>query len=377
VDLGAIRANVLTLDRLFKAQGSSTEEGSIYAVVKSDAYGHGAVAVAQALTDMDEVCGFAVATAEEAFELRENGIKKPLLVMGHVFPYAYERMINEEIAVLLFGDDILEALHDLGVRLGKVALAHVEVDTGMSRLGIGADEQGLLFMRKASGFSHIRIEGIFTHFAQADEVDQEFTRRQYREFVAFADRVESELQMKIRYRHAGNSAAVLAGVEMLLSFTRPGIGIYGIVPSAAVQERMEAKLEPALSFVSQIVMLKDSRSGTPISYGSTFVTEKETLVATVPIGYGDGYPRCNNGGEVLVRGKRVPIIGRICMDFMMLDVTGIEDVAVGDRVTLLGEDKGERITIEDWSRQSGRYHYELICDLNQRIPRLFGIGGGL
>ena len=365
IDLAAIRANVRSLWQ------SGHGERQILAVIKSDAYGHGAVATGRALADMEEVYGFAVATAEEAFELREAGIAKPLLVMGHVFPYAYERLIKEQIAVILYREDSLAPLSECCARLGKTLAVHVEVDTGMSRLGIRPDDEGYRFMEKVAACPGIGVDGIYTHFERSDEADGDSTRRQYDDFVAFVGRIETGLGLKIPYRHAAGSAGMLGFAEFGLELARPGIAIYGIWPSDEARERAGGvTLTPALSFYSQIVMIKDCPAGTPVSYGASYVTEKMTKIATVPIGYGDGYPRSlSNSGFVLVRGRRAPIIGRVCMDFFMIDVSDVPAVGVGDRVTLLGADSDERISAEELGRMAGRLHYEVVCAFGQRVPK--------
>ena len=366
VDLEAIRANIHNLHRRYPA---ATE---IMAVVKTDGYGHGAVAVAQAVEGMECLYGFAVATCEEAFALRDNGIKKPLLVMGPVFPYAYERVIAAEISLILFRDDALEAVNECAKGLGKTVSVHIEVDTGMNRVGIKPDAQGFAFVEKIAGCPNLRIDGIYTHFARADEADKESTYRQIECFYAFIDSIENDLGLHIRCKHSSNSAGMLGFHDYPLTVCRPGIAIYGIWPSDEAKNFMPAaKLFPALALYSQIIMVKDLAAGEAVSYGGTYITPRPARIATVPIGYGDGYPRgLSNAGYVLVKGQKAPIVGRICMDFFMIDVTGIPGVAVGDKVTLLGSDGALCITAEELCKLFGGFSYELVCGFSKRLPRV-------
>lgn len=367
IDLNAIRTNINNLHSLYPPHTQ------ILAVIKTNGYGHGAVETGLMLEGMDCVFGFCVATPEEAFELRISGIKKPLLVMGYVFPYAYEQLINEDISFILFRDDTLIQLEECAVRLGKKASVHIEVDTGMNRLGIRPDDEGFSFIRKIVSSSFISLDGIYTHFARADETEKESTLKQLDKFMRFVSRIESGFSINIPYKHSSNSAGMLGYRDYPLSLCRPGISIYGIWPSEEAKDfSAEVDLVPALSLYSQIVMLKDCPPGEAVSYGGTYITARPAKIATVPLGYGDGYPRSlSNIGYVLIRGQKAPVVGRVCMDFFMVDVTDISGARLGDRVTLLGVDGGLRITAEEVGLLSGRFPYELVCDFAQRIPRIY------
>ena len=315
--------------------------------------------------------GYAVATAEEAFSLREAGLQKPILILGYTFPYCYEELIKQEIRPAVFRTDTLGELEDCARRLGKKAIVHVKVDTGMSRVGIRSDEEGLSFLRCLSQMSNIEVEGIFTHFARADEQDKRSARKQLAQFTGFVEEAERILERTIPVKHCSNSAGILTMPEANLSLVRAGITLYGLSPSAQVPRKL-LSLRPALSLKSRLVYVKEVEEGTPVSYGGTYITRERTRIATVPVGYGDGYPRSlSNKGYVLIRGKRAPILGRVCMDQFMVDVTAIPEACEGDEVTLIGTDGEEEITMEQLGELSGRFNYELACDLGQRIPRVY------
>jgi len=343
----------------------------IIAVIKTDGYGHGGIPIARHIENLDFLFGFAVATAEEAFELREAGITKPILVLSYTFPYAYDRLIKDNIRITVFRNDTLRELNIASERVGKPAMVHIKVDTGMGRIGIQPDEQGEAFVKNALDTKGIKIEGIYTHFACADEKDLTSAKEQIRKFCNFTKRVEEKLKYKIPIHHSSNSAGILSLPEANMNMVRAGITMYGLLPS---QEMAETKLRlmPALSLHSHIVYVKELQKGQTVSYGSKFVAKKITKVATVPLGYGDGYPRSlSSRGYVLIRGQKASILGRICMDQFMVDVTEINDVKEGDLVTLIGENGKETITANELGELSGRFNYELVCDLNQRLPRVY------
>lgn len=344
----------------------------ILAVIKTDGYGHGGVPIAKAVEYLDYLFGFAVATAEEAYELRKGGITKPILVLSYTFPYAYERFVEEDIRVTVFRTDSLLELNEIAVRKGKRAKVHIKVDTGMGRIGISTDETGLSFVKKAMELPGIEVEGIFTHFACADEVDKTSALRQlvqYKEFVHWA---ESKLECKIPLHHCANSAGIIDLPQASMDLVRAGITLYGLLPSSEVNAASIC-LKPALSLHSHVVYIKNIQPGQTVSYGSRFVAKEETKVATIPLGYGDGYPRSLSDGKgyVLIRGRKARILGRVCMDQFMVDVTDIPDIKEGDKVTLIGENNGACITADFLGDLSGRFNYELVCDLNQRLPRVY------
>ena len=365
VDLSAVLDN---MERMHQALSPQT---GMIGVIKTDGYGHGAVPIGRELEKLSYVSGYATATAEEALILRRAGLKKPILVLGYTFPCSYEELILQKVRPAVFRRDALEVLNACAGRLRQKASVHVKVDTGMSRIGIRPDEEGLAFMEWLAGLPHIEVEGIFTHFARADETDQGAALSQLAQFTAFAQEAERRMGRQIPLKHCSNSAAILTLPQANLSLVRAGITLYGLSPSAEVTRDI-LSLHPVLSLKSRLVYVKDIEAGTPVSYGGTFVAKEKMRIATIPVGYGDGYPRSLSGkGSVLIRGMRAPIVGRICMDQFMVDVSAIPGVSEGDEATLIGTDGGEEITMEELGALSGRFNYELACDLGKRIPRVY------
>lgn len=366
---------VVDLDAAVKNLESMREKldprTKMLAVIKANGYGHGAVKLAEKFDCLDYVFGYAVATAEEALQLRQSGSRKPILILGYTFPECYEKLVKEEICPTVFRLDMAKDLSGEAVRQGKVLKIHIKVDTGMSRIGIFPDDTGIAFVRQVMELPGLEIEGIFTHFARADERDKKNALEQFALFREFVTRLEEELSLLIPLKHCANSAAIMELPETQLDLVRAGIAMYGLWPSAEM-DREKTALRPLFGLYSHIVYIKTLPAGRAVSYGGTYVTKKEQRIATIPVGYGDGYPRGLSGkGSVLIRGKRAPILGRVCMDQFMVDVTDIPDAMEGDTVTLIGKDGGEQITMEELGDLSGRFNYELACDLGCRIPRIY------
>lgn len=365
VDLDAVRYN---MEQMHQKLSEATR---MIGVIKTDGYGHGAVPIGRELENLSYVSGYAVATAEEAFILRKAGLKKQILILGHTFPYSYEQLIRQEISPAVFRMDSVKELAACACKIGRNANVHVKVDTGMTRVGIRPDENGLRFVEQLIHMEGIRVEGLFTHFARADESDKTSAREQLTRFLLFAEQIETGLGYHIPVRHCSNSAGIVELPEANLDAVRAGITLYGLWPSAEVS-RERISLQPVLSLKSHVVYVKEVEAGVPVSYGGTYVTSDKTQVATIPVGYGDGYPRSLSGkGYVLIKGRRAPILGRICMDQFMVDVSHIPGAAPGDEVTLIGTDGEEEITMEMLGALSGRFNYELACDLGKRIPRVY------
>lgn len=365
INLDAIAANLCSM----KQHISPTAR--MAGVIKADGYGHGSIQIARAVEGLDFLWGFAVATPEEAHKLRSEGIRKPLLILGYTFPYCYEQLAREEVRPAVFRRDSLPSLQKAAVKAGKAIRVHVKVDTGMNRIGITPDETGLRFMEDLMNREGLEIEGIFTHFAGSDQRDKTGAARQLERFRDFTDRTERELGLKIPLKHCSNSAGILEMPEANMDLVRAGIAMYGLYPSEEVG-REAVELAPALSLYSRIVYIKTIGPGESVSYGGTFTAQRSMRVATIPIGYGDGYPRSLSGrGSVLICGKRAPILGRVCMDQLMVDVSEIGEAAEGARVVLLGRDGEECISAEEIGSLSGRFHYELVCDLGKRVPRVY------
>ncbi len=365
VDLDAIRYNMEQMHQ--KISSKATMIG----VIKADGYGHGAVPVGRELEQLKFVSGYAVATAEEAMILRRAKLTKPILVLGYTLPYCYEDMIRNDVRLTVFREDMVKELSACAQKVGKTAKVHIKVDTGMTRIGIRPDESGIKFVRKVLETKGIEPEGIFTHFARADEADKKYAIEQLERFRNFLTLLEEKCGYTIPVKHCSNSAAILELPEAGMDAVRAGIALYGLWPSEEMS-RENIILRPALSLKSHIVFVKDVEKGEAVSYGGTYVTPKRMRIATIPVGYGDGYPRgLSNKGYVLIHGKKAPILGRVCMDQFMVSLEEIPDAKEGDAVTLIGADGDEKITMEELGEISGRFNYELACGLGKRIPRVY------
>ena len=365
VDLDAIWENMVHMKE------NIAENTKILAVIKTDGYGHGGVPIAKMLEQLDFMFGYAAATYEEAHVLREAGVKKPILILGYTFPYCYEELIREEIRPAVYRRDTVEELAAAAAKVGKKAKVHIKVDTGMGRIGITPDEEGLEFVRFLIEHPELEVEGIFTHFAKSDEADKTSANHQLELFQNFIDKIQTELGITIPVKHCSNSAAILEMPQANMDMVRAGITTYGLYPSEEVSKDI-VPLRAAMSLYSHIVYCKMIHAGQSVSYGGLFTAQKDTRVATIPVGYGDGYPRSLSGkGYVLIHGKKAPILGRVCMDQFMVDISEIPEAMDGDKVTLLGMDGTERITAEELGELSGRFNYEFVCDLGKRIPRVY------
>ena len=367
VDLDAIAYN-------FESMRKNIREGTqMIAVIKADAYGHGAVTVGRFLETFPYIWGFATATAEEALELRDAGIQKPILVLGYVFEDHYEELIDREVRMPVFDLETAEKIADYAEQLHKKAKIHIALDTGMNRIGFKDTQKSAAVICKISQMESLQIEGMFTHFARADETDKIYADRQFRRYMDFHRQLQ-DWGVSIPVCHCSNSAGIIDMPYANLDVVRAGITIYGIYPSNEVQKE-KVPLKPVMSWKSGVAFVKEVEAGEQISYGGTFVTPKKMKIATIPTGYADGYPRMLSGkASVLIHGKRAQILGRVCMDQFMADVTDIPDVSRGDEVTLLGRDQEEEITVEELSDLCGRFPYEFVCCVSKRVPRVY-LGG--
>ena len=346
------------------------EDTKMIAVVKADAYGHGAVPIAHLIEDYDYIWGFAAATAEEAIHLRQNRVTKPILILGIVFEEYYPELVRDDIRLAVCEYEEAEKLSKEAVLQNKTVHIHIALDTGMTRIGYADIPESVEEIKKIAGLPNLEIEGMFTHFSRADEYDRSPAMVQLERYQKFSDLVEAA-GVEIPLHHCSNSAGIIRVPEANLSIVRAGITIYGIYPSSEV-ERDIVKLTPVMELKSHVTYVKDVPEGAAISYGGTYVADKKRRVATIPVGYADGYPRqLSNKGWVLIHGKKAPILGRVCMDQFMVDVTEIGDVKKGDEVTLLGRDGDEFISIEEIGDLCGRFSYEFACDISPRVPRIY------
>lgn len=364
IDLDAILHNMEAMHR------NISENTKIMAVIKADGYGHGAVEIAEAIDGLPYVYGYAVATVEEGLILRNHGIEKPILILGYAFPEQYEEMIRAGIRPTVFTIEMAEELSLAAGRLSMDCPIHFAIDTGMSRIGYQVTDTAAEEMARIAALPHIIVEGIFTHFARADETDKEHTYRQIALFRQMIGMLEDR-GITIPIHHCSNSAGIVEVPEANMDLVRAGITLYGLWPSEEV-DKSRIDLRPALSLVTHVAYVKDLPAGREISYGGTYTTEETRRIATIPVGYADGYARgLSNKGDVLIHGKRAPIRGRVCMDQFMVDVTDIPEVKCGDKVILIGSDGAECITMEEVGERSGRFNYEFVCDLGKRIPRVY------
>ncbi|RNC72748.1 MAG: alanine racemase [Desulfuromonadales bacterium] len=365
IDLSALRHNFELVKRTVPAGCG------ILAVVKADAYGHGFMDIAREL-ETQGVTAFGVAFLAEGIQLRKSGIDRPVLLLGGIYPGQEKKCVGFNLSTTVFSLEQARALNDTAARLYRKARIHVKVDTGMGRLGIDVADAPAFF-RELRELRHLELEGIISHFASADELDDEGRRYSDRQASLFAEVVRDvrSLGLDPRYLHIANSAAAF-GMELpFCTMVRPGIVLYGALPSGDFTGRMEVR--PVMRLKSAVAMLKWVEPGTNISYARRYTAPGRRLIASVPVGYADGYSRAlTNKGEALIRGGRARVAGTVCMDWIMLDVTDIPGVAVGDEVTLLGCDgAGNCVRAEELAAWAGTIPYEIFCGISKRVPRVY------
>ena len=362
VDLRAIRQNMINI-RKKAGQGPK-----VMAVIKADGYGHGAAEIGQYI--YDEADYFGVATIEEAVELRETGIDKPILVLGYTSPSLYGQNLKYDVEQTVYTMEAAEKMSEEAVKSGRTARIHIALDTGMTRIGVSPDEKGLAFVQAVQRLPGISVVGLFSHLSCADMADKTYTREQLARFDFFVELLEKN-HISIPVKHVCNSAGIMEFDDHRYDMVRAGIILYGLYPSEEV--RKEAlELAPAMEWKTHVVNIMEPEMNRGISYGATYVTDHPCRIATISIGYADGYPRSlSNKGWVLIHGKKAPIVGRVCMDQTMVDITDIPDVKMEDVVTLIGRDGEERISVEDMADLSGSFNYEFVCDVGQRVKRIY------
>ena len=359
IDLDAIAAN---FDAVAQKAGVP-----VMAIVKADAYGHGAIQVSRLL--QDKCAFFGVSSMLEALELRQAGLTAPILILGRMPTSALPHAVRENVRPTIFHYEDAVALSEEAMRQGKTAPFHLAVDTGMSRIGFQATEEAADLCAAIVKLPGITAEGIFSHFATADCADLTAARAQAEKFDGFCSMLKQR-GIEIPIRHLDNSAGLM-NFPNHYDLVRSGIVTYGMYPSEEVSPAL-LKLTPALTWLSRVTHVKTLPAGRPISYGGTFVTERPTVVATVPVGYADGYRRSLSGKfYVLIHGKKAPILGRICMDQLMVDVTDIPGVMLDDTVTLVGRDGNEMITVEQIAAAADSFNYEFVCGISRRVPRIY------
>ncbi|MDO8689315.1 MAG: alanine racemase [Dehalococcoidia bacterium] len=360
IDLGALKTNARVLKERIG------DECQLLAVVKANAYGHGAPAVARTALE-GGASRLGVACPDEGVELRLAGIEAPILILGYTAPVEAEKAVRHGLTPTVNSLQHAEAVAGASCRLGRITPVHLKVDTGLNRFGL--DRVGVLGLARAIELMpSLRLEGVYTHFASADEADKSFTWRQFEEFMGVAR------DLDVSIRHVANSAAILDLPEMRLDMVRAGIALYGLYPSSEVSRT--TPLSPVLSLKSRVARVREVAECETVSYGRTWTAPPRCAIALAPCGYADGLPRLlSNRGAMLVRGCRAPIVGRICMDLAMIDVTGIDGVSEGDELVVIGVQGQESIGADEIAGQAGTISYEVLCGVTRRVPRVYLEGG--
>ena len=361
IDLSAIAHNVR------RVRGKIGPRTKLMAVLKADAYGHGAVAVAPiALKNGADWLG--VAIVDEGARLRRAGIEAPILVFGLTSPGEIPTLLSYDLIPTICSLDYAKSLSAEARLRNRVVMVHIKIDTGMGRIGLSPDDAPD-FVRRVTELENIQVEGLYTHLSCAEEEDGNFTPGQLEVFCALGERLANS-DVHIPLKHAANSAGLLNYPDSHLDIVRSGLAIYGLYPSPEMAKTID--LKPAMCLKTRVSYLKKVGTGKPISYGRTFMTDRDTIVATLPVGYADGYSRSlSNCGEVLVRGQRAPIIGQVCMDMCMVDVSSVEAVRADDEVVLIGKQGGEEISADDLAAKLGTINYEVVCSIGKRVPRKY------
>ena len=363
IDLDALKHNVEGI------KNCKSKESMLMGVVKAGAYGHGADVMANELEDMG-FDWFAVATADEGIELRNSGIKKPILVLGYCDACQYPELIEWDITPTIYTYEMAQALEQAAAAVQKNVNIHIKIDTGMGRIGFLVEERTIETIRSIQAMEHLNVQGLFTHFACADTEDKAHVEQQIKKFHWVIEKLKA-VGISPEICHCSNSASIMELGTEHMNMVRSGIILYGLYPSDEVSTDV-LDLKPVMSLYSHVVHVKVVEPGTTIGYGATYVAERETRIATIPVGYADGYPRSlSNKAYVLIRGKRAPIVGRICMDQFMVDVTDIPEASMGDVVTLIGRDGDDFLSVEEISALAGSFNYEFICDVSWRVPRVY------
>ncbi|MGQ9845245.1 MAG: alanine racemase [Caldisericia bacterium] len=359
IDLDNLKKNFLIIRKKIK-------DKKIISVVKADAYGHGAVEVSKELETLGTDY-FAVATLEEGLELRINGISKPILIFGYIFPKQANHVLDFSLTPTIYNLDFAKELNNLCELRKENVNIHIKIDTGMGRVGILWNE-AIDFIKEIKKFKNLNIEGIYAHFSTADEKDKSFSKLQFDRFQKVIELLKKD-GINIPFKHHGNSATVIDLPQYILDGVRCGILLYGLKPSDQVKK---IKLYPVMSIKTKLIFVKKVPKDTPISYGRTFYTKNESIIGTIPFGYADGLPRIlSNKGEVLYRGKRAKIVGTITMDQSMIDISKFENPQIGDDVVILGRDKKEEITADEIAKKCKTINYEIVTRIGKRVPRVY------
>ncbi|HHV59797.1 MAG TPA: alanine racemase [Clostridiaceae bacterium] len=364
INLDNIAHNVREIRRI------TDSKAEIMAAVKADAYGHGVFEVVRTLIQ-NGVSRLAVSMLDEAIQLRKDGIKVPILILSYTDPKRAEEILEYNVTQTVFSFDLAQALSQAAVKMQREVRIHIKVDTGMSRVGFMPGYSAVENVVAISKLPGIVVEGLFTHFSSADEEDESYTVMQFDRFLSIINEL-SRIGVHIPVKHAANSAATIKYPYMHLDMVRPGILLYGLYPSGET-DQTKLDLKPAMTLKANVILVKNVEKDTCISYGRTFKTQRESRIATLPIGYADGFSRVlSNKARVLVNGEFAPVVGTICMDQCMIDVTELKsEVKVGDEVVVFGTQGSNKITVEEVASLMGTINYEVICIIGKRIPRVY------
>lgn len=363
IDLDNLAHNMREVRRIVE------DDISIMAVVKANAYGHGSIETSKVFLE-NGACYLAVATLGEAIELRRAGISAPILILGYIKNSQHHIAVEEDITETIYNMESAKFLSDAATKLKRKAKVHIKIDSGMGRIGFRPDEKSIEEIVNIAKLPNLEVEGIFTHFAKADELDKTFTIEQYEKFQWTIKELGNK-GLNIPIKHASNSAAIIDLPEYNLNMVRGGIMLYGLYPSDEVIKE-KVKLKPAMTLKAEISNIKVVPKGTGISYGQIFVTERESKIATIPIGYADGFTRLlTSKSEVAIKGQRAPVVGKICMDQSMIDVTDVENVHIGDEVILFGDGSFGSPHIDEVAKTLGTISYEVLCMVGRRVPRVY------
>lgn len=362
IDLSAIRKNIITMKECIP------EDKKLLAVIKANAYGHGAIEVAKELDNLADYYG--VACIDEGMELRNAGIKKPILILGLTDNSEFYDVVKYDITQAICTLEQGKVLSAEAVKAGKTAKVHIKLDTGMNRIGFACKEESVTDIKAITELPNLNVEGIFTHYYKADEYDKTVALRQLDDYTRMIQRLE-KAGVTFKIRHISNSAGIMEMPNDTYDMVRSGISTYGLYPSEEM-DKEACILYPAMELKSRIAYVKMVKKGETIGYGGTYTLTEDKKIATVGIGYADGYPRAlSNQGRMLVHGTYAPIVGRVCMDQTMIDVSHIEDVKIGDEVVLAGCQGENFISVEELAGMSASFNYEFVCDVNRRVPRVF------
>lgn len=362
VDLNAIEHNINEVRKLID------NNVKVMAVIKADGYGHGAAVIGNFLKE--KVDYFGVATIEEAIELRKNNIDIPILILGYTSYKQYEDLIKYDITQTVYNLEMIEKLEECAARFNHIAKIHLALETGMNRIGFEPNERSIENIKKIMKMDNIFVEGMFTHFSCADERDKSYAKIQMKKYDEFIGKLENN-NINIPIKHMCNSAGIMEFDNHRFEMVRSGIITYGLYPSDEVN-KSALKLKSALEWKAHVINISEVSEGCGVSYGKTYVTKGNTRIATISVGYADGYMRgLSSKGKVLIHGQYAPIIGRICMDQMMVDITHLENVQIEDEVTLVGTDRENKITVEELAEMAGSFNYEFVCGIGKRVTRTY------